>query len=122
MLSALATGTIIRPPKFGTSTSGTRWANSTLRVPCGQSKEGDQEAAFVTVVCFGDHADRLAKLDKGDALSVQGQLKPTDYQKDGQERHGLEIVAQALAWIHDRKAKGLAFERNAPGQGDTSSC
>ena len=77
MLSALASGTLVRDPKSGTSASGTKWANTTIRANVGQSREGDAETAFITVVCFGDVADRLAKLDKGDAISVQGTIKTT---------------------------------------------
>lgn len=105
MLNALASGQLVRDPKSGTSASGTRWANTTIRCNVGQSKEGDAESAFISVICFGDIAERLARLSKGDAISVQGQLKPTTYEKDGQERHGLEIVAQALLSPYDLKKK-----------------
>lgn len=105
MLNALASGTLVRDPKSGTSASGTRWSNTTIRCNVGQSKEGDAETAFVAVVCFGDVAERLARLSKGDSISVQGNLKPTTYEKDGQERHGLEIIAQALLSPYDLKKK-----------------
>ena len=107
MLSALASGTLVRDPKSGTAASGTKWANTTIRANVGQNREGEAEAAFITIVCFGDVADRLARLAKGDAISVQGPLKPTEYQKDGETRHGLEIIAQALLSPYDlRKKRG----------------
>ena len=105
MLSALASGTLVRDPKSGTSASGTKWANTTIRANVGQSREGDAETAFITVVCFGDVADRLAKLDKGDAISVQGTIKTTTYEKDGETRHGLEIVANGILSAHDLRNK-----------------
>jgi single-stranded DNA-binding protein len=105
MLSALATGQIIRTPKSGISASGVKWANTTIRCPCGQSREGDQETAFINVICFGDQADKLARLDKGDAISAQGALKPTQYEKDGEQRHGLELLAQAILSPYGRRKK-----------------
>jgi single-strand DNA-binding protein len=108
MLNALASGQLVRDPKSGTSASGTRWSNTTIRCNVGQSKEGDAEAAFITIVCFGDVADKLSRLAKGDAVSVQGNLKPTEHQKDGETRHGLEIIANAILSAYDlRKKRGI---------------
>ena len=105
MLSALASGQIVREPKHGTSTNGTRWANTTIRCSTGTDREGASLTSFISVVCFGDVADRLAKLDKGDGISVQGSLKQTEFEKDGTVRHGLEIMAQALLSPYQVKAK-----------------
>jgi len=116
MLSALASGTLVRDPKTGVSANGTRWSNTTIRANVGQSKEGDAESAFITIVCFGDVADRLARLSKGDSISVQGNLKPTEYQKDGETRHGLEIVAQALLSPYDLRKKRGNGDSNHQGQ------
>jgi single-stranded DNA-binding protein len=97
MLSALISGTIASDPKHGTSQSGTTWANCVVRCPCGQNREtGDQESAFVQVACFGSHAEALARLAKGDSVSATGNMKPTTYQKDGQDRHGLSLTATAI--------------------------
>lgn len=108
MLSALASGQIVRAPKTGTSASGTRWCNATIRVPCGQDREGAAVSAFVTVLAFNDVADRLSRLGQGDSVAVQGPLKQTTYQtKDGETRHGLELLAQSLLTPYDlRKRRG----------------
>lgn len=106
MLNALASGQIVRTPKHGTSASGTRWANTTIRCSTGTDKEGAALAAFITVVCFGDVADTLAKMGQGDAISVQGGLKQTEYTRDdGEVRHGLEVVAQAILTPYAIKQK-----------------
>ncbi len=97
MLSALATGQIVRAPKHGTSASGTRWANATMRCSTGTDREGAAVTAFITVAAFNDQADQLAKLGQGDAVSVTGPLKQTQYTRDdGEVRHGLEIVANGI--------------------------
>ncbi len=97
MLNTLATGSLIRPPKTGTTATGTTWANTTLRCSTGTDKDGAALAAFVNVVAFGTIADELARLAQGDAVSVQGPLKQSEYTaKDGTTRHGLEILANGL--------------------------
>ena len=97
MIAALATGQVVRAPKSGTSASGTRWANTTLRCSTGTDKEGAALSSFVSVIAFGDTADKLAKLGQGDAISVQGPMKQTQYTTDsGEVRHGLEILANNI--------------------------
>lgn len=122
MLSALASGQIVRTPKNGTSASGTRWCNTTVRVPCGQDKEGAAMTAFIVVLAFNDVADQLSRLEQGDTVSVQGPLKPTEYQtKDGEARHGLEIIANALLTPYQlRKRRGYA-ERAPAGKSAPSA-
>ena len=112
MLSALIMGSIVSDPKHGTSKSGTEWANCVVRVPCGKDREtGDAESAFVQVAAFGSEAGKLARLAKGDSVSATGALKPTTYQKDGQERHGLSLTAQAIL-----TAYGIAKKRGDDGK------
>lgn len=105
MIAALASGQLVRAPKSGTSASGTRWANSTIRCSTGTDREGAALSSFVSIVAFGDTADKLAKLAQGDAISVQGPMKETAYQKDGETRHGLEILANSILSPYSVKQK-----------------
>ncbi len=122
MLSALASGQIVRAPKTGTSASGTRWCNTTIRCATGQDREGAALTAFVNVLAFGETAEQLSRLGQGDSISVQGPLKPTEYQtKDGEARHGLEIIANALLTPYQlRKRRGYA-ERAPAGKSAPSA-
>jgi single-strand DNA-binding protein len=106
MLSGLIAGTLASTPKSGTSASGTRWANTLVRVPCGTNREGEAETAFVSLACFGSDAEALGRLDKGDSITAQGQLKPTEYTgKDGSTRHGLSLSAAHLLTAYQVKRK-----------------
>lgn len=116
MLSALASGQLVRDPKTGTSASGTRWANTTIRCPTGTDREGNALTSFVTILAFNDDADRLARLGKGDAVSVQGNLKQTEYVKDGETRHGLEILANSILTPYALKKKRGDSDRAPAGK------
>ncbi len=105
MLNALAAGQIVREPKHGTSANGNRWANATIRCSTGTDKEGAALTSFINVVAFGDTADKLSKLDKGDSISVQGSLKQTEYATDGGTRHGLEILAASILTAYQIRQK-----------------
>ena len=115
MLSALASGTLARDPKSGTSANGTRWANTTIRCSTGNDREGNALTSFVTILAFNDVADRLAKLAKGDAVSVQGSMKQTEYVKDGETRHGLEIMVNGILSVHDVRKRRPDSDR-APAE------
>ena len=115
MLNTLASGTLARAPKAGTSASGTRWANAVMRCSTGTDREGAGLTAFITIAAFGENADQLAKLGQGDAISVSGPLKQTEYVKDGQTRHGLEIIANGILTTYQvRQRRG---DENASGKG-----
>lgn len=57
------------------------------------------------VAAFGDEAAKLSRLAKGDSVSAAGALKPTVYQKDGQERHGLSLTATGILTAYQLKKK-----------------
>ena len=118
MISALITGSIVSDPKSGISKTGTSWANCMVRVPCGQNREtGDQESAFVQLACFGDEAGKLARLTKGDSVSATGALKPTEYIKSGETRHGLSLTAQAILTAYGiAKRRGDSPDRREASQ------
>lgn len=117
MISALITGSIVSDPRSGISKSGTEWSNCVVRCPCGQNREtGDAESAFVQIAAFGSEAGKLARLARGDAISATGALKPTEYVKNGETRHGLSLTAQAIL-----TAYGIAKKRG-DSDGKAANC
>ena len=116
MLNSLASGQIVRAPKAGTSASGTRWANALMRCSTGTDREGAALTAFVSIAAFGENADQLAKLAQGDAISVTGPLKQTEYVKDGQTRHGLEIIANGILTTYQVRQKRGDDQGKASGK------
>jgi Single-strand binding protein family len=80
-LRILATGTIANDPQARTSTKGKTFATSSVR-----SGSGD-DATFINIIAFGEQAERLLELKKGDAVSIagRGELKAW-VAKDGTER------------------------------------
>jgi single-stranded DNA-binding protein len=121
MLSALATGQIVRAPKHGTSASGTRWANATMRCSTGTDREGAALTAFIAIAAFNAQADQLAKLGQGDAVSVTGPLKQTQYTRDdGEVRHGLEIVANGILTPYQVRQKRGDDQGKPSGKANTT--
>jgi hypothetical protein len=101
VIFALASGTLFRHPESKISKAGKPFAVATLKV-----RDGDS-FSFVKLLVFSESAQaELMRLTDGDALSAQGSLKAETYDKNGETRISLTIIAdQVLAVRAERKKK-----------------
>ncbi|WP_031429860.1 single-stranded DNA-binding protein [Methylomicrobium agile] len=106
MIDALITGKLIRDPALKTGPSGKPYCNFLLSVPT-----GDGEPVVVSGIAFADVAERIGRLGKGDALSVAGSLKPSQWtdKTTGETKHGLNVTVSAALSAYDvKKRRGSA--------------
>jgi len=67
-----------------------------------KTKDGEQreETEWHRVVCFGKTGENAAKyLSKGRQVYVEGRIKTSSYEKDGEKRHSTEIVADTVQFL-----------------------
>jgi single-stranded DNA-binding protein len=84
----LITGTLFRPPELRTSKAGKPFVTATLKA------KDDDESQWWKVLAFSESVQaELMRLDDGDAISVQGAFKADIYDKDGEKRLSLSIIA-----------------------------
>src|SRR5260221_181673 len=96
MLNALATGQPVRYPEQRYSSQGKAYAVGLMRAPA-----EDAEALLVSLIAFNaDAVAALMALTKGDALAVAGRAKLTSWIKNGEDRHGLNIVADQVLTLY----------------------
>jgi single-stranded DNA-binding protein len=102
MIDALITGKLIRDPALKTGPSGKPYCNFLLSVPT-----GDGEPVVVSGIAFADVAERIGRLGKGDAVSVAGALKPSEWtdKTTGETKHGLNITVSAALSAYDIKKR-----------------
>jgi single-stranded DNA-binding protein len=93
MLAILATGTLIADPVSRVSTtSGKSFTTAALMVPAENS-----EPMRVSVIAFaGDPVEALLLLKKGDACAISGRAKLSSWTKNGEEKHGLSVIADRV--------------------------
>ncbi len=68
---------------------------------------------WIPVTAFGRLARRAAQtLKKGDRVVIQGSLRSTTYEKDGENRRGFELIADAIekAQLLPRAEEGAPVE------------
>lgn len=86
-------GRLTKDVELRTTSSGTEVANATLAV--NGYKEDD--TSFFDVVFFGKAAEVVSKYSgKGQLLTVSGRLQQRTWEKDGQKRSVVEIVASEV--------------------------
>jgi single-stranded DNA-binding protein len=115
MIDALITGRLIRAPELKTSKNGKPYCQFLLSVPTGE------ERALVYGVAFKEVAEKIARLQDGDALAVIGSLKPTEWcdKTTGAIKHGLSITVSnslSLYEVKKRKPKEPGPEQSKPGK------
>jgi single-stranded DNA-binding protein len=109
MIDALISGKLIKDTELKTGGTGTKYTQFLLSVSCGEPQN-----IIVSGVAFGEVAERIAKLQKGDSLSVIGSLKPTEWtdKTTGETKQGMNITASNALSIYDiKKRKGGSNEQ-----------
>ena len=85
----LITGSLFRAPEQRTSKAGKPFVTATIRA------KDDDVSQYWRAIAFSETAQvELMRLGDGDALSVQGALKVETYERDGETKLSLSIVAE----------------------------
>ena len=88
-------GRLVRDPEVRVTVSGITIARFTVAVDrFRKNEDGSSSADFLRVVCFrrlGEVAGQYLK--KGKLVSVEGALRFDSYEKEGQTRESVEILA-----------------------------
>jgi single-stranded DNA-binding protein len=95
----LIAGSLFREPERRTSKAGKPFVTATIR-----AKDG-ADGNFWNIVASSESAQsELMRLSEGEAMAVQGAMRIEEYEKDGQKRVSLSIVAEhVLALRHPQK-------------------
>jgi single-strand DNA-binding protein len=102
MLESLISGKLLRDVELKTGSKSTPFCSFMLSVSI-----GEPAAIVISCMAFNDHAEKIAKLKKGDALTVSGALKPSQWQDKttGETKHGLSITVANCLSAYDLKQR-----------------
>lgn len=91
-------GRLTKRPEVRATPNGTQIASFSVasnRVWKDQAGQKQEETEFHNVVAFGRTAENIARyFDRGDEIYIQGRLKTSSWEKDGQKRYRTDIVAE----------------------------
>ena len=102
MIDAIISGRLIKAPELKTGQSGKYYTQFLLSVSV-----GDDKPVIVSGMAFTETAEKIAKLGKGDALSVIGSLKPSEWadKATGLLKHGLSVTVSSALSAYDIKKR-----------------
>jgi single-strand DNA-binding protein len=114
----ICTGNLTRDPELRATPTGTSVAKLRIAVngrrKDGQTGEWVDKANFFDVTVWGTSAENAAKfLRKGRLVLVEGRLDWQEWEKDGQNRQRVEIIAQKVTYLPSGKGDG-----NGDAEGD----
>lgn len=76
------------------------------------SSQDGQEVLYISVITFGELAEKLRELKKGDMMFIKGRLKMDSYKTDaGEQKTIYEIVAKEIKTVDELSTMGNG---NAP--------
>ena len=82
-----------------------------------QTGEWEDVPNFVDCTMFGTRAESVSRfLSKGSKVSIEGKLRYSSWEKDGQKRHKLEVVVDQIEFMSKGNGSGGAAP-HAAGNG-----
>ena len=119
----MITGNLTRDPELRATTNGTQILHFGVAVNDRRRNQqtGDWEdyPNFVDCVVFGARAEPLSRfLSKGSKVAIEGKLRYSSWEKDGQKRSKLEVVVDDLDFLSSRNGQqqGQGYQAPAPQQ------
>ena len=118
MITSLISGKLISDPRSGQSANGNPWSRVTVASPVQGAKENEPDSIIITVIAFGDQANKLENLRKGDSVAAVGTTKLSHWEKDGVTRTGMDLVATEVLTPYQVKQKRNQPKDDTQGGGD----
>lgn len=111
----LATGTVFKDVEVRESKAGKTFGKATIK-----SGSGD-DTIFVRVIVFdGPQLAALRNLQSGDSISVQGRIKLSTYEKAGEWKAAVDLLADQVMPLRKSETGAKAPERRRETQDDTA--
>lgn len=110
-------GNLCFDPDIANTTSGLAVLKFTLAVNSSRKnhKTGEYEdsVSFIPCTLFGNRANGLHKvLKKGAKIIVSGELKSSHWEKDGEKRSKIEVIARDIEILYLPKGDGIQQDSN----------
>lgn len=104
----ILTGNLTRDPELRSTTGGTSVAELGVAVNEREKVNGEwrERANFFNVTVWGSQAENAAKyLQKGSPVAIDGRLRWESWEKDGQKRSTVKVVAQMVQYLSQRNGE-----------------
>ena len=120
----MISGNLTRDPELKATGSGMSVLKMRMAVndrrKNAQTGEWEDAPNYVDVTMFGSRAESVSRfLSKGSKLAVEGKLRWSEWETDGQKRSKLEVVADDIEFMSSRDGGSGGY--SAPTSAPTAS-
>ena len=93
-------GRLCNEPELKSSSNGVSVCRFTLACDRNYQPQGkEREADFIDIVAFKQRAEFVSKwFHKGDLMALEGSIQTRNYEKDGQKRKSVEVIANNISF------------------------
>ena len=114
MNSVSLIGRLTRDPEVRYSSgSQTAVAKFTLAVNRPFAKEGEQDADFIGITCFGKTAELVERyMSKGRMVGVTGRIQTGSYEKDGRKVYTTDVIADRVEFLDRGNASSESYQQS----------
>lgn len=115
---AIVSGNLTRSPELRQTAGGMAVLNFGVavneRIKNKQSGEWEDHPSFIDCVMFGTRAEAVSRfIDKGSKVAIEGKLRWSQWETDGQKRSKIEIVVDEIEFM-SRNQEQQAYEPEQP--------
>ena len=121
----IISGNLTRDPELRATTGGTQVLSFGVAVNDrrrnAQTGEWEDYPNFVDCTMFGARAEAVSRfLSKGSKVAIEGKLRYSSWERDGQRRSKLEVIVDEIEFMTPRNSQGGGQESSFGQQGGYS--
>lgn len=99
-------GRLVSDPEIFTTDNNKKKTLVTVAVPRSyKNTDGNYDTDFIRCVLWNGIAESTSEYcRKGDIVGVKGRLQTSSYEKDGETRYAMDVIAEKVSFLSTKKA------------------
>ena len=94
-------GRLVKDPELVTTDSNNKRTQITVAVPRAYKNiDGNYETDFIPCILWNGIAENTCEYcKKGDIIGVKGRIQTSKYEKDGEKKYAMNIIAEKISFL-----------------------
>lgn len=99
-------GRLVSDPEISTTENNRKRTYITVAIPRSyKNMEGNYDTDFIKCVLWNGIAENTCEYcKKGDIVGIKGRLQSSSYEKDGEIKYVMEVIAERVTFLSSKKA------------------
>lgn len=99
-------GRLVKDPEIQTTEGNRKRTLITVAVPRAYKNiDGNYESDFIPCVLWNTIAENTCEYcKKGDIVGIKGRLQTYSYEKDGDKKYAMDVIAEKVSFLSSKRA------------------